>query len=220
MKTRFVILGTLLSLQALFAIHWEEMTPKIDTVNENFYNHSGSSFDAIPFESLLPNLLLKYATKPQILEIGSGPGTLAAWLVKQGYHLTCIEPSQELARKAKEKGLNVHQTTIQHFHSQDHYDSIVAISSLIHVPKVDLPFQIEKIAHLLNPQGLFFVSFIEGDTEGFEDPTNKGLLRYFAKWTEMELDDLLASHFVLLDKHRITNQKMDRTFLLRVYTLK
>ena len=109
---------------------------------------------------------------------------------------------------------------IQDFQTDHTYDSITAISSLIHVPKAHLLAQIQKIAKLLNPNGLLFISLIEGSGEDFEDPTNLGKLRYFAKWSELEIDNLLSPSFTLLESHKILNKKMDRTFLLGVYILK
>ena len=50
-----------------------------------------------------------------MLEIGSGAGALASWLVNQGYQVTCVEPAERLAKKAKEKGLMVYTTTIENF---------------------------------------------------------------------------------------------------------
>jgi hypothetical protein len=69
-------------------------------------------------------------------------------------------------------------------------------------------------------QDQFFVSLIEGEGEGLEDPTKVGKLRYFAKWDDKELESLFSPHFALLENHRIYNKKMDRTFLLKVYALK
>lgn len=196
------------------------MAKDINKINSDFYNQSSTSFNAIPFHSILPQLLQKYNLGDQILEIGSGPGALAVWLKDIGYQLTCLEPAEKLADMAIEKGLKVHKLTIQEFESELQYNTIIAISSLIHVPKKELLVQIQKIANLLKPQGLFFVSFIEGEDEGLEDPTMSGHLRYFAKWTESDLNHLLLPYFNLLESHKIYNNKMDRTFLLRVYALK
>jgi 2-polyprenyl-3-methyl-5-hydroxy-6-metoxy-1,4-benzoquinol methylase len=196
------------------------MVKNIDQINCDFYNNSGGSFSGIPFKSILPGLLLKYGTGHKCLEIGSGPGGLAVWLRGQGCVVTCIEPAERLAEEAKKKGLKVCPLTIQSFNTVERYDCIVAISSLIHVPKRELPAQIEKIAGLLAPKGIFFVSFIEGDNEGFEDPTGVGKERFFSKWTESELDQLLNAHFVSLEKLRIYSESMEYTFLLRVYALK
>lgn len=193
------------------------MTHNIDTINAEFYDLSGDRFDAIPFEYLLPKLLDKYLKGDTVLEIGSGPGALAAFLQKKGYEMTCIEPSNVLAERARQKGLKVQAVTFQNFESEERFDCTMAFSSLIHIPKKDLPAQISKIARLLNPQGLFFVSFLEGEEEGFEDPTKSGKVRFFAKWNETALNSLTKSDFQLLESHKISNQKMDRTFILSVY---
>lgn len=191
----------------------------VEKFNNRFYNESGQSFDKIPFEDTLPELLLKHQIRGEVLEIGSGAGALAAWLVEQGCKVTCIEPAQELARKVLERGIKVYSKTIQEFYPEQQYDHVVAISSLIHVPKEALPDQIQKISRLLKPDGKLFVSFIEGEEEGFEDPTQTVKMRYFAKWTSNELDTLFSSQFVLLEDHKIYNKKMDRTFILRTYVM-
>ena len=204
----------------IFAFFGGNTTEYIDKVNSDFYNQSGNSFNAIPFDPILTDLLQKYNLGSQLLEIGSGPGALALWLKDLGYQITCLEPAKKLAEMAEKKGLNVHPLTIQEFETDLQYDCVIAISSLIHVPKKELPIQIQKIAKLLRPQGVFFVSFIEGEDEGLEDPTKLGKLRYFAKWSESELDYLLSPYFSLLEEHKIYNKKMDKTFFLRVYILK
>jgi|GEM_PF-6063873 len=56
------------------------MTEDIDKINSDFYNQSDTSFNAIPFDPILPQLLQKYKIGHQLLEIGSGPGALAVWL--------------------------------------------------------------------------------------------------------------------------------------------
>jgi len=189
----------------------------IDEINNEYYNAFGGTFDSIPFKKILPDLLLKYvAAGKDILEIGSGAGALAAWLADQGYKMTCLEPAPKPALSAKLKGLKVLTTTIQNFRTDQQYDIILAISSLIHVPKRELPSQLGKIAKLLKPKGLFFVSFIEGSSEGFEDPTGKEKLRYFAKWPKEQLDQLLSSYFTFLESHPIYKKEMDCTFLLNV----
>lgn len=192
----------------------------IDTINKDFYNSSADSFDKIPFESLLPQMIQKYHQGKTVLDIGSGPGTLAAWMASKGYEVVCIEPAAKPAAKAKEKGLTVHCVTIEEFEIDQHYDTILAISSLIHVPKEQLPSQIQKIASLLNPNGIFFVSLIIGSGEGLEDPTNLGKMRYFAHWLSHELDTLFSPFFTLLEEHQVQQKKMHRYFTLRAYRLK
>jgi 2-polyprenyl-3-methyl-5-hydroxy-6-metoxy-1,4-benzoquinol methylase len=134
--------------------------------------------------------------------------------------VTCIEPAENLAAAAAKKELKVHPLTIQEFTTTHRYDCVLAISSLIHVPKAQLPTQVEKIAKFLKPRGTFFVSFIEGTSEGLEDPTNAGKERYFSRLSESELAQLFAPYFDELARREIYNRVMDRTFFLRVYVLK
>lgn len=193
------------------------MGKEIDVTNREFYNSSKDAFDAIPFKPILPKLLTEHLSGGKILEIGSGPGALAAWLQENGYDVTCIEPAIELAEAARGKGLKVHPITFQEYQPQTVYDSIVAISSLIHITKEELPEQIEKIANALKPNGAFFVSFIEGAEEGFEDPTGSGKERFFSKLTANEIDTLLSPYFETIETQKIYNPVMDRTFFLNVY---
>lgn len=200
--------------------HEYQMKQNINTVNSDFYNASGDAFDKIPFGTTVTDILLKYLPRKKILEIGPGGGSLAAWLEKNGCSVTCVEPAENLAKKAIEKGLNVHVTTIQDFFTDKKFDMVLAISSLIHVPKEELALQIQKIASFLHPKGLFMLSYIEGKDEGFDDPTNTGKMRFFAKWEEAQFLALVAPFFELIESCKIYNEKMQSTFVFQVYTLK
>jgi 2-polyprenyl-3-methyl-5-hydroxy-6-metoxy-1,4-benzoquinol methylase len=217
-KYLFVIIfgsGMLMASENMSNFH------SIEETNNSFYNASGEYFDKVPFDPILPELLKKYKIKGDVLEIGSGAGALALWLTtERNCKMTCVEPAQTLAEMAKKKGLDVCSTTIQNFDADKLYDNVVAISSLIHVPKQDLSAQIKKISQLIKPQGMFFVSLIEGEGDGFEDPTNVGRERYFAKWSKSEINNLLSPYFDELESHEINSKKMNTTFFLAVYGLK
>lgn len=190
----------------------------IDLTNNEFYNTFADSFDKIPFEDVLIPLILKYlpATRCDILEIGSGAGALALWMSKLGHNVTCIEPAEEPAKKATEKGLNVCQMRFQDFPVSQEFDSIIAISSLIHIPRSEMPSQIQKMSQLLKADGIAFVSFIEGDCEGYEDPTGKGKNRFFSKFTLDELNTLLSPFFSVIDIHKIGGKRINQPFHLMV----
>lgn len=59
-----------------------------------------------------------------------------------------------------------------------------------------------------------FVSFIEGDCEGYEDPTGKGKNRFFSKFTQDELNTLLLPYFSIIEIHKIEVKKMNQSFFL------
>lgn len=192
---------------------------QLDNVNVEYYNHAFADyFDKVPFEDVLPNLFLSNVPKhpSEILEIGSGAGALALWMTEQGHNVTCVEPAEVPAEKARQSGLKVHQLRFQDYQTDQKFDSVVAISSLIHIPLSEMSEQIKRIADFLNPDGMAMFSFIEGQGEGFEDPTEKGRQRFFSKFSEHELNDLLQPYFSLIEMKRIKVEVMKQFFLLLV----
>lgn len=188
----------------------------IDLINNEFYNAYADSFDKIPFEDVFIPLLLKYLPfrSSDILEIGSGAGALALWLSKMGHKVTCIEPAERPAKKAKEKGLKVYLERFQDFSTSQKFDSLIAISSLIHIPRLEMTLQAQKLLHLIKPSGIIFISFLEGESEGFEDPTGCGKGRFFSKFTEAELNNLLSPYFSIVENHKIKVKRMKQSFFL------
>lgn len=189
-----------------------------DRINNEFYDANADRFDKIPFSELLPKLLLKYLSKSpcRILEIGSGAGALALWLKDLGKDVVCVEPASRPAEMARIKGLNVHVKRFQDFQTDEPFDFIVAISSLIHIPKAEISLQINRLASFLQEEGVAFISFIEGKSEGLEDPTVSGKKRNFAKYSKEQLERLLTSHFTIIESYAIENHAMKQTFWLFV----
>jgi 2-polyprenyl-3-methyl-5-hydroxy-6-metoxy-1,4-benzoquinol methylase len=189
----------------------------IDLMNSEFYNEYSEFFDKIPFEDSLILLILKYLPNPgSILEIGAGAGALAAWMVNQGYEVACLEPAEKPAEKARLKGLNVITKRFQDYSSSSTFDGIIAISSLIHIPRSEMPLQIEKLSQLIKHEGTIILSFIEGQDEGYEDPTGKGKMRFFSKFTQDELEALLTPYFSIVESQKIEVKKMNQSFYLMV----
>lgn len=192
-----------------------EKRMNIDLLNNEFYNAYADSFDKIPFEDVLIPLILKYlpVVSYDVLEIGSGAGALALWLSKHGHNVTCIEPAEKPAKKAIEKGLNVCLMRFQDFSACQKFDSVIAISSLIHIPRSEMTLQVQKISQLIKFGGMAFISFIEGDCEGYEDPTRKGKNRFFSKFTQNELNILLSPYFSIIEIHKIEVKKNESILL-------
>lgn len=190
----------------------------LDSINNEFYNAYAEFFDKIPFENILTELVLKYVPKPnsQVLEIGSGAGALALWMSNLGHKITCLEPAKNAAEIARKKGLDVRVTRFQDFYTDQKYDIILAISSLIHIPQLEIAPQIKKISELLCRDGVAFISFLEGEGEGYEDPTGKGKERFFSKFLESELKESLSLYFTIVECHKIEVKKMYQSFFLMV----
>ena len=70
--------------------------------------------------------------------------------------MTCLDPSDEMVRRCREKGLKTVQTTLQAFQTEEKFAIVIAILSLIHVQKNEFAAQIEKIRSCLEPEGFSF----------------------------------------------------------------
>lgn len=189
---------------------------EIEKNNNDFYNAHWEEFDKIPFGPILLQFLQKYmpAAGSQILEIGSGAGALALWMTGFGHRILCLEPAEMAAEAARRKGLAVLTTRFQDYQSKQKFDFVVAISSLIHIPKEELPWQMAKLKNMLHPEGLAVMTFIEGAGSAYEDPTGKGKTRFFAKYSERELHQAFTSLFHILEIQNIFVKRMQQNFFL------
>ena len=79
----------------------------------------------------------------EVLEIGSGTGAIAEWLVENGSRVTAVEPEAILAKKVRERFIGKHGVTIIESDSalaykkltdqQKSFDTIIYVSVLEHI---------------------------------------------------------------------------------------
>lgn len=84
----------------------------------------------------------------RLLEIGCSFGDFLAFAKEQGWEVTGVEPSEKASQIAREKGLNVHNLTIQKYvqeHGGERFDCIAMFSVFEAIPRP------EKILDLLRP---------------------------------------------------------------------
>jgi len=124
----------------------------------------------------------------RILDAGCGSGRDALAFLKAGFEVEAFDASPELAKMASElSGLKVEAATFHSFRSEHLFDGIWACASLLHVPAADLSTVIERLASMLQPGGIFYMSFKWGRAER----VNGG--RLFVDLDEEGLDDLLEN---------------------------
>ena len=146
------------------------------------------------FEPLLPE-------KASILDLGCGSGRDSLHFIEAGYSVTPVDGSQELCTLA-EKLLKqpVRCMLFQELDYKNAFDGVWACSSLLHVPKRELPQVIKKASDSLKPAGVFYASFKYGNNE------REAGGRTFSDFTENELEQLtvLAPELQLVE-YWITN---------------
>ena len=198
-----------------------DSTKAINALNISCYNARADYWNRMPFASFLPTeILLKHTPSAGMcaLDIGSGTGMLAEWLVKHGFAVICLDPAEEMVRRCKAKGLDIEQTTIQEFSCDKKFGLITAVLSLIHVPKREISTQLKRISEWLNPSGTFVLALIEGNGEGVGEQ-NSSYPRYFSYYTIQEVLDLTQSDFNCIFTKR-TDANFSITYLIFIFQKK
>lgn len=170
---------------------------QIEKINQACYDNRAYLWDRFPFPETLPQYVVQYAPKQlgnRVLDVGSGAGILAKWLQEQGFDVLCLDPSPEMVRRCKEKGLLVMQGTLQNFRADGKFAMIFAILSLIHVPKAQFDDQIKHLADLLPEKGILFLGMLEGKGEKLSEGPDYP--RFFAYYSEEEIGKIVSQEFV------------------------
>ncbi len=174
----------------------------IDAINRRCYDHKAEYWNRFPFPDVLPDMVRQFQGEKgqRVIDIGSGTGVLAKWLVDRGFDVLCLDPSSEMVRRTKKKDLKTLKLRLQDFETEEKFDMAFAILSLIHVPKSDMEAEIKKISDMLVDDGMFFVGMISGDREGVEEKAS-GYPRFFSKYTRKDFLKVTDPYFTLQDSY-------------------
>ena len=163
------------------------------------------------------DLFLQSLKGKKILDVGSGPGTHAAYFMEKGFDPFCIDISEAMIDLCKQKALRAEVMDIEHLELEETYDGIWAYTSLLHLPKNKISRVIKKIAGLLNHQGVFGLALKEGTGEGFEIKKDyPRTQRWFTYLEEKEVRKIceVDFEFLHLSKTHI-NQNIFVSYLFR-----
>lgn len=155
-----------------------------------YYNEKAADFVAgtvdVEFSKMQNDFLSFIKPGGSILDLGCGSGRDSKMFIENGYKVTAVDGSSELAKKASDYiGQDVICSTFQDFVPEENYDGIWACASLLHLTPEDIKTVMNRLKDYLNKDGVFYVSFKYGDFSGERNG------RFFTDYTEDRFNELL-----------------------------
>lgn len=162
------------------------MTSTLDYYNKNARDFAASTV-AVDFASVQERFLALLPDGAKILDFGCGSGRDAKYFLDRGYAVEATDGSVELCRIASEHaGIPVRNELFCELSDVNVYDGVWACSSILHMPKADLPSILGKMARALHSDGIVYTSFKYGDFEGERNG------RFFSDFTEESFLHMLS----------------------------
>jgi len=151
-------------------------------------------------ESFIANLPGK-----DILDLGSGPGRDSAFFRERGLNPLCFDLSREMVKLCEKKGLPAIVGDLENMPFEDNsFDGVWAYTSLLHMPKANLPIVLGRINKILSSKGIFYMGMKEGIFEGWIDSDRfRGERRFFSLYENEELRSLLLEQFEVMHHSKI-----------------
>ena len=123
-----------------------------------------------------------------ILDAGCGSGRDIKAFLDMSYSVEAFDASSELVSRASEyTGIEVKHGLFNDVNEVEKYNAIWCCASLLHVPEIELPETLSKLANALKPSGVWYVSFKYGDSQRKKDG------RSFTDINEHRLTELVSN---------------------------
>ncbi|MFA6860866.1 MAG: class I SAM-dependent methyltransferase [Bacilli bacterium] len=156
-----------------------------DFYDENAKTYISTSFN-LNVSSSRDRFLSHLKPKSLILDAGFGSGRDSLYFQEKGYQVDSLDCVKEFLLHGKEIGLkHVIDGKIEDLNEVNKYDAIYCSASLLHFKKEELKSIFLKLAQALKDHGILFVSFKEGNFEGYRDN------RYYTDLTKESLLELI-----------------------------
>jgi SAM-dependent methyltransferase len=145
--------------------------------------------------------LLRRAGAAKVLEVGAGHGVSGRYLADQGFAVTCVDLSPELAARCRAKALTA---CVMDFGALGFapacFDAAFGMNCLLHVPRAALDGVLGSIGRALTPGGLFYWGQYGGhDFEGIYADDSYEPKRFFSRMTDDQIQLAATQHFEIVD---------------------
>lgn len=131
-----------------------------------------------------------------ILEVGSGPGRDAASFIDAGFRIVAVDLSIEHARRCQTTGAQVVRASVRCLpFRKASFDSVLTMSTLMHVPDSAIAVALSELSRVLRPGGAAAIGVWGGaDVEEYsrEDPVAGRVPRLFSRRSDQRWRSMLA----------------------------
>jgi SAM-dependent methyltransferase len=159
-----------------------------DYYNKNADRYFRETFNA-DLTAIYPQFLERLPKDAHILDAGCGSGRDSLYFIKQGYRVTAIDASEEMARLASDAiRQKVFPVSFEEMHYQTEFDGIWACASLVHIPRQSIDRVFRNFSEALKPSGTIYASFKYGDKEIEMNG------RFFNFYNEKRLAETIEKH--------------------------
>ena len=126
----------------------------------------------------------------RMIEVGSGTGKDARYILSLGYNMELTDASQGFVDYLNGLGMTARTFNILEESFEGTYDLILANAVFLHFNEVELKDVFEKVINALKPRGRLAFAVKQGDGE-FTEKEKLGKLRYFHLWQAEQLTKML-----------------------------
>ena len=128
----------------------------------------------------------------RILEVASGPGWDADLMESRGFTVRRTDISDGFIAVQARRNKHVERLDLLRDNLGRHYDGLVALYVLQHIPRMLVDGLMERMAHAIAPEGALLLSFQIGEGERTETGSSGDY--HVVMWPREEMEALITSH--------------------------
>jgi len=160
---------------------------------EHAQEYAQCTNDLHPTE-LLEEFMKRVTSRGKVLDVGCAAGRDMKILEEHGfqttgldYSRTLIEIAQKVVPEARFLEMDMRELPLD-----ETFDGIIANTSLLHLPREEVPAVITALSAMLRAGGALAISVQKGTEEGLvEDERYKGARKYYTYFTKEEMRNFL-----------------------------
>lgn len=177
---------------------------------QNHDNATKQSFwlqELITFNQLLP--------RGQLLDIGFGGGSEAAYFIEHGYTYTGIDAAHGMVEQAQKRWPQVTfmVKNLYDLESPPHFDGFWCSAVLLYIPQGSIDRALQAIKSVMKPGALGFISLARRHGTYQQEYFDADMGRYFYLYEQNEFTALLQRNGFVIEQAAIRSRTTHRTWL-------